>query len=86
MSSFTRFQKSAEVCNMQKQHKITHFLKNSMVIVIIICIAVFTFLTLYINKQSDNTINEVGSTYMASMNERISKHFSTMIEIGRAHV
>ena len=66
---------------MQKQHKITHFLKNSMVLVIIVCIAVFTFLTLYINKQSDNTINEVGGTYMASMNERISKHFSTMIDL-----
>jgi len=32
-------------------------------------------------RQNEKTINHVGSVYMASMNERISKHFSTMVDL-----
>ncbi len=66
---------------MQKQRKITHFLRESMVVIAIVCIGIFAFLAIYMNTQSDKTINQVGSVYMASMNERISKHFSTMIDL-----
>lgn len=66
---------------MHKQHKITHFLRNSMILVGIVCIGIFVFLAVYMNAQSEKTINQVGSVYMASMNERISKHFSTMIDL-----
>lgn len=66
---------------MQRQHKIIHFLRSSMVAVAIICVGVFTSLILYMNAQNEKTINQVGSIYMASMNERISKHFSTMIDL-----
>jgi len=66
---------------MQKQHKIIHFLKDSMVVIAIVCIVIFVSLTIYMNAQSEKAINQVGSIYMASMNERISKHFSTMIDL-----
>lgn len=33
------------------------------------------------NRQSSDTVNQVGSIYMASMNERVSKHFSTMVDL-----
>lgn len=33
------------------------------------------------NAQSEKTINQVGGIYMASMNERVSKHFSTMLDL-----
>lgn len=66
---------------MQKQHKIIHFLRESMVIIAIVCIGIFASLTVYINSQSEKTINQVGSIYMANMNDRISKHFSTMIDL-----
>lgn len=66
---------------MKKQHKIIHFLRSSMLFVAIVCIAIFIFLTIYMNKQSNRTINQVGGMYMASMNERISKHFSTMVDL-----
>lgn len=65
----------------EKQHSIIHFLKSSMVVVAVVCIVIFSFLTVYINNRSEKTINEVGSIYMASMNERISKHFSTMVDL-----
>jgi len=66
---------------MQKQHKIVHFLRGSMVVVGIVCVAVFVALASYMNARSEETINQVGSIYMASMNERISKHFSTMVDL-----
>lgn len=66
---------------MRRQHEITHFLRNSMVVIGVACVAVFIFLASYMNGQSENTINHVGSIYMANTNERISKHFSTMIDL-----
>lgn len=66
---------------MQKQHKIIHFLKERMIMIGFVCIGIFAFLTIYMNKQSEKTIDQVGSIYMASMNERISKHFSTMVDL-----
>lgn len=67
--------------SMQKQRKITHFLRESMVVIAIVCIGIFTFLAVYMKAQNEKTIDQVGSVYMASMNERISKHFSTMIDL-----
>ncbi len=66
---------------MQKQRKIAHFLKDSMALIGLICIGIFVALGFYINAQSEKTINQVGSVYMASMNERVSKHFATMIDL-----
>lgn len=66
---------------MKKQRKIIHFLKNSTLVIGIVCIGIFIFLAVYMNVQSEKTINQVGSIYMASMNERVSKHFSTMLDL-----
>lgn len=66
---------------MRKQRKIIHFLRSSMILIGVVCISIFTFLTVYMNVQSEKTVNQVGDVYMASMNERISKHFSTMIDL-----
>ncbi len=66
---------------MQKQRKITHFLRDSMVLISLVCIAIFVFMGIYTRDQSEKTINQVGSVYMAGMNDRISKHFSTMIDL-----
>ncbi len=66
---------------MQKKNGITHFLIASLIAVCIFCIGIFSFLGIYLNRQNEKTINHVGSIYMASMNERISKHFSTMVDL-----
>jgi len=66
---------------MRESRNIKRFLKNSMVFIGILCICIFIFLAFYMNDQNEKTINQVGSLYMASMNERISKHFSTMIDL-----
>ncbi len=66
---------------MQKKNGITHFLVISLIAVCVFCIGVFSFLTIYMTRQNEKTINHVGSVYMAGMNERISKHFSTMVDL-----
>jgi two-component system sensor histidine kinase/response regulator len=66
---------------MQEKVKISHFLRASLIVVCVVCIAVFTILPIFSKIQSEKTISHVGSIYMASMNERISKHFSTMLDL-----
>ena len=66
---------------MHKQKKITHFLRSSMILIGVFCVGIFVFLAVYMRSQSEKIVNQVGSVYMASMNERISKHFSTMIDL-----
>lgn len=66
---------------MQKQNKITHFLMISLMVVCIFCIGIFSFLIIYTTRLTEKTINQVGNVYMASMNERISNHFSTMVDL-----
>ncbi len=61
--------------------KINRFLTVSLILVVILCISIFAFLANYMNKLSSNTIDEVGKTYMAGMNERIAKHFETTIDL-----
>ncbi len=65
----------------QDTHEIKRFLRISMLSIMAVCVAVFLFLGLYTIRQNERTIDKVGSLYMASMNERISKHFSTMIDL-----
>lgn len=66
---------------MQKRNRITHFLMASLVIVCVFCIGIFSFLAIYTTGNNEKTINHVGSIYMANMNDRISKHFSTMVDL-----
>ncbi|XCP85939.1 response regulator [Roseburia hominis] len=66
---------------MKKRDKITRFLITSLIFVCAFCIAVFAFLIKYINRQNEETIEQIGNTYMAGMNERISKHFETMVDL-----
>lgn len=61
------------------QNKIKHFLTGSLIAVCAICICVFGMLAVYLNRQNEQTITQLGNIYMSSMNERISKHFDSII-------
>lgn len=62
------------------QNKIKHFLAGSLAVVCIVCIATFTVLAVYLNRQNNNAISDLGNIYMSSMNDRISMHFKTMTD------
>ncbi len=66
---------------MGKQNKTARYLKVSMFAICFFCIGIFGFLVKYMNRQSEETIRELGNIYMAGMNERISKHFETMVDL-----
>lgn len=66
---------------MEKKDRTIRFLTFSLLGVSVFCVCVFGFLIRYINQQSSETVNELGNIYMTGMNERISKHFETMVEL-----
>ena len=68
------------------KNKTTHFLAVSLAAVLVLCVAVFSFLAYYMNKKTMDTISEVGTVYMTGMNERISIHFQTTIELRLSQV
>ncbi|MCI8862571.1 MAG: response regulator [Lachnospiraceae bacterium] len=74
---------------MQKSNiksKTTRLLLGGLIGVCILCVCVFSYLTIYIGGSSAETINEVGTIYMQGLNERIGQHFKTTIEYQLSHV
>ena len=57
------------------QNKIYRFLVGSLVVICAVCVTVFGVLASYLNRENEQAISQIGNIYMASMNERISKHF-----------
>ena len=56
-------------------------LKISIAVVICLTVFVFSILGISIHRMSENTIEEIGTAYMAGMNEQVSLHFETIIEL-----
>ena len=56
-------------------------LRISIAVIICLTIFVFSFLGISIHNMSENTIEEIGTAYMAGMNEQVSLHFETIIEL-----
>lgn len=61
-------------------HRTLRFLKVSLIWIVVLCVLVFSSLVVFMDRQSARTINQVGSLYMQSMCEQISRHFETTIE------
>ncbi len=56
-------------------------LKISIAVIICLNIFIFSFLGISINKMSESTIEDIGTAYMAGMNEQVSLHFETIIDL-----
>lgn len=56
------------------KNKITRFLTVSLILVSLLCAAVFSILAVYMNRKSTDTINEVGKIYMSGMSNQIFMH------------
>ncbi|WP_322175142.1 response regulator [Acutalibacter caecimuris] len=56
-------------------------LKISIAVIICLTIVVFSFLGWSIHKTGESTIEDVGTAYMHGMNEQVSLHFATIIEL-----
>ena len=58
--------------------KIKHFLIGSLASVCIVCIVAFAALAVYLNRQNEQAVTQLGNIYMSNINERISKHFDAI--------
>lgn len=69
----------ATIKNMR--NKTTRFLVASLIMVLALCVLVFSFLAITMDRRSTRTINEVRKIYMDSMSEQIALHFATTINL-----
>ena len=74
----------ATIKNMR--NKTTRFLVASLIMVLALCVLVFSFLAITMDRRSTRTINEVGKIYMDSMSEQIALHFATTINLRLSQV
>lgn len=59
----------------------TRFLLSSLIFVTALCVCTFSFLAIYMNQKSAETLKDVGTVYMASVSEQVSEHFETAISL-----
>ncbi|MDE7221231.1 MAG: response regulator [Oscillospiraceae bacterium] len=59
----------------------TRFLTISLILLSILTAGTFSFLAVYMNQRSAETISAVGKIYMDGMSERIALHFATTIDL-----
>ena len=64
---------------MKKQNKTTQFLFTSLILVLVLSVTIFSFLAIFMNRQSAGTIRQVSQMYMSSMGDQIALHFETVI-------
>ena len=65
---------------MKKQALLRSF-KISIAVIICFTVFLFSFLGISIQNMSENTIEDIGTDYMAGMNEQVSLHFETIIDL-----
>lgn len=64
----------------------TRFLRNSLLIIIVLCIGVFVCMTSYMVRQSDKAISEIGEIYMSAMSVQLKSHFDSIINLRLSQV
>ncbi len=57
------------------------FLAFGLIFATVLCVCIFSFLAIYMNHKSTEAIKQVGSIYMASVSEQVSRHFETAISL-----
>lgn len=73
--------KTVEMEKSMKDQVLPRSLKASIGVLICFTVIVFSFLGISIQNMSENTIEDIGAAYMAGMNEQVSLHFKTIIDL-----
>lgn len=55
-----------------KNKKMIFFLCGSVIIIMLVCVIVFSKMIQYMNQQNDDALHEVGELYMKEMSNQIS--------------
>ncbi len=64
-----------------KNKALPHSFKISIGVIMGLTIFVFSFLGISVRNMSENVIEDIGTSYMSGMNEQVSLHFETIIEL-----
>lgn len=68
--------------NREKRDKKTiRFLWASMIGILVLCIGVFVWITRYMSKESEETMEQVGEIYMSEVNRQMQLHFRSIVEL-----
>ncbi len=65
---------------MKNKRKI-FFLGGSVIIMMLICVIVFSKMIQYMDEQNDDAMYEVGELYMKEMSNQISSHFTSIMDL-----
>ncbi len=65
----------------EKRRRTTYFLIGSFTVLLLISIGAFVYLGQYMSRVSEESIDKVGNLYMAGINDHISAHFRTLIDL-----
>ena len=68
------------------EKRTTRFLKVSLVLASLFCIAIFICQTVCVNWMGEDAIRQLGIFYMSGMTEQVSSHFETIIELRLSQV
>ncbi len=65
----------------KKKNRTTHFLLGSFVMLLILGVSAFMYLSYYMSRVSEESIDKVGNVYMSGIKEHIVAHFRTLIDL-----
>ena len=68
------------------KHKATRGLVIGLIFISTLCVAVFSYLAVRMNRRGAGAIGEIGSVYMAGMSEQAAAHFGTAIQLRLSQV
>ncbi len=63
------------------EQKVNKFLKNSFAVMFIVCVAIFTWLTVYMSAKTEQSTSEITGIYMAEVNKQIQQKFTSIINL-----
>ncbi len=61
--------------------KVISFFRRSISTVVVICVAVFILLTLFMSHRTEQTVEEISNIYMSEMNQQIQQKFRSIIRL-----
>ena len=65
---------------MDFKKRINRFLTASLVMLAVVCTAVFVLLSVYLQNRSQEAVRTVGEIYLEKVNQRLEMHYETMAD------
>lgn len=63
------------------EKRIKNFLRFSFISLFVICIVLFTWLTIYMSRRTEESVNEINDIYMSEMSVQLQQKFSSIISL-----